>query len=228
MQTTEQPDSFMFSSENVQLAQLIIERYPEGRQASAVIPLLDLAQRQEGWISEPVMEVIAELLKISSIRVLEVASFYTMFNLEPVGKHHVQVCTNLSCWLSGSEDVVRACKDSLGVGFGETTLDGKFTLNEIECAGACVNAPVVQIDDNYFEDINYDFMTEILDAFKKGQRPAHGSQTGRNGSCPKGGATSLSFDPTEYSKKQDLTAAKAAFEESKSRAMAKGNVKGNA
>ena len=224
----EQPDSFVFSPENTQRAQSIIARYPDSRQASAVIPLLDLAQRQEGWITEPIIEVIAKLLKIQRIRVLEVATFYTMFNLQPVGKYHVQVCTNLPCWLRGSEEVVRACKNSLGVDFGKTTSDGKFTLNEVECAGACVNAPVVQIEDSYFEDLNYDTMTKILDSFKRDVKPAHGSQTGRNGSCPTGGSTSLTSDPTENIEKQDLTAARAAFEDRKSRARTKGNTKGSA
>src|ERR1700743_2037197 len=123
----EQPASFAFNADSTARAQRIIAKYPAGRQASAVIPLLDLAQRQEGWVTRPAIEVIGKMLDLPSIRVLEVATFYTMFNLHPVGKAHVQVCTSLSCQLRGSDEVVRACKDKLGIGTGETSADGKYS-----------------------------------------------------------------------------------------------------
>lgn len=187
----QQPESFAFSEENQKKAQAIIAKYPDGRQASAVMPLLDLAQRQEGWVSLAAMNHIAEMLGMAPIRVYEVATFYTMFNLRPIGKHHVQVCTNIACWLRGSDEVMKACKKELGVEVGGTTEDGRFTLSEVECLGACVNAPMMQIDDDYYEDLDGDRTKAILEALKKGERPKAGSQIGRSGSEPKGGPTTL-------------------------------------
>lgn len=215
-----QPDSFAFTAENLERSKNIIGKYPTGRQASAVIPLLDLAQRQEGWVSRPAIECIAQMLEMPSIRVLEVATFYTMFNLHPVGKTHVQVCTSLSCALRGSSDVVKACKEKLGVDLGETTSDGAFTVSEVECAGACVNAPVAQIGDDYYEDLDFDSTSKVLDALKRGEKPPHGSQTGRDSAAPAGEPTSLTDDPTKPIAKQDLVAAKAAFEKAKAEAAA--------
>jgi NADH-quinone oxidoreductase E subunit len=186
-----QPKNFAFSAENLAQAKKIIGRYPEGRQHSAVMPLLDLAQRQEGWVSMAVMHVVGEMLDMAPIRVYEVATFYTMFNLKPVGKHHVQVCTNLPCRLRGADEVVEACKKHLGVGLGETTKDGMFTLSEAECLGACVNAPAAWIGDDYYEDLDPDNLKKVLDALKKGETPKAGSQTGRQTSAPAGGLTSL-------------------------------------
>jgi len=186
-----QPASFAFSAENLATAEKIIGRYPEGRQQSAVMPLLDLAQRQEGWVSMAAMHVVGEMLDMAPIRVYEVATFYTMFNLKPVGKHHVQVCTNLPCRLRGSDAVVETCKKELGVGLGETTKDGQFTLSECECLGACVNAPAVWIGDDYYEDLDPDSTKKVLDALKKGEIPKAGSQSGRQTSAPAGGLTSL-------------------------------------
>jgi NADH-quinone oxidoreductase E subunit len=217
---SQQPSSFAFSPEMLERAKKIIAKYPAGRQASAVIPLLDLAQRQEGWVTKPAIEVIAQMLAMPAIRVLEVATFYTMFELKPVGKHHIQVCTNLPCQLRGSDAVVRACKDRLGVGLGETTPDGKFSLMEVECAGACVNAPMAQIGDDYYEDLDADSMGKIIDALKRGERPKHGPQNGRVHAAPKGTFTSLTEAPTAPSK-QDLSAAKAAFDKAKAEAAAK-------
>ncbi len=217
----DQPDSFAFSAENLERSKKIIAKYPQGRQASAVIPLLDLAQRQEGWVSRPAIECVGEMLGMPSIRVLEVATFYTMFNLHPVGKNHVQVCTSLSCALRGSGDVVKACKEKLGIGLGETTSDGMFTVSEVECAGACVNAPVAQIGDDYYEDLDFESTSKILDALKRGETPQYGSQTKRDGSAPAGEPTSLTEDPTKPIAKQDLVAAKAAFEKAKAEAAAK-------
>ncbi|TAL04849.1 MAG: NADH-quinone oxidoreductase subunit E [Rhodospirillaceae bacterium] len=217
----DQPANFAFNADYLARANRIIAKYPTGRQASAVIPLLDLAQRQEGWVSRPAIDVIAGMLDMASIRVLEVATFYTMFNLAPVGKNHIQVCTSLSCWLRGSDDIVRACKERLGIGFGSTTPDGMFSLAEAECAGACVNAPVVAIGDDYYEDVDGAGMWRILDAFKRGEKPAHGSVTRRDGSAPAGPPTSLTDDPTKPVPKQDLAAAKAAYEQAKAEAAAK-------
>jgi len=216
----EQPASFAFNADMMALAKKIIAKYPVGRQASAVIPLLDLAQRQEGWVTRPAIEEIAKILDMAPMRVLEVATFYTMFNLAPVGKTHVQVCTSLSCWLRGSNDVVKACKEKLGIGMGETTPDGKFSLAELECSGACVNAPVIQIGDDYIEDVDYASTGKILDALKRGEAVKAGSVTGRDGSAPAGEAITLSEKPTPP-QKQDFAAAKAAFEKAKAEAAAK-------
>jgi len=188
----EQPDSFAFDAENAEKAKAEIAKYPEGWQESAVMPLLDLAQRQhDGWLPRAAMDTVAEMLDMPPIRVLEVASFYTMYNLKPVGKHHVQVCTNLPCWLRGSDAIVGACKKSLGVGLGETTEDGLFTLSEAECLGACVNAPMMQVGDDYYEDLDSDSTVAILEKLKVGETPKPGSQTGRHTSEPAGGLTTL-------------------------------------
>jgi len=186
-----EPAAFAFTAENEAKAREAIARYPAGRQQSAVMPLLDLAQRQEGWVSRAAIEAIGERLGMAPIRVEEVATFYTMYNRRPVGRFHVQVCTNLPCWLRGSDDVVAAARDQLGIGFGETTADGLFTLSEVECLGACVNAPMMQINDTYYEDLDAASTRAVLDALAKGETPRPGSQTGRQGSCPAGGPTTL-------------------------------------
>lgn len=187
-----QPAHFKFTSENLKAAQAIIAKYPDGRQQSAVMPLLDLAQRQnDGWVPRVAMDYIAELLDMAAIRVYEVATFYTMYNLAPIGKHHVQVCTNLPCWLRGSDDVMAACKKNLGVGNGETTEDGLFTLLEVECLGACVNAPMMQINDDYYEDLDAEATESILNTLRAGGKPKTGSQSGRHTCEPAGGLTSL-------------------------------------
>ncbi|MGH6983712.1 MAG: NADH-quinone oxidoreductase subunit NuoE, partial [Stellaceae bacterium] len=150
-----QPTSFAFTPENLKKAQAHIAKYPAGRQASAVLPLLDLAQRQhDNWLPRAAMDMVADMLGMPRIRVYEVATFYTMFNLKPVGKHFFQICTTTPCWLRGSDDVVAACKKKLGIGIGETTADGKFTLREVECLGACVNAPIIQVNDDFYEDLD--------------------------------------------------------------------------
>jgi NADH-quinone oxidoreductase subunit E len=172
-------------------------KYPEGRKASAVIPLLDLAQRQvgaetgtQGWLPIPVIEFVAAECGLPQIRAMEVASFYTMFNLVPVGKYHVQVCGTTPCMLRGSDDVLKACYKR-GMTKGKTTADGLFTLTEVECLGACANAPMVQINDDNFEDLTEDSMTAVLDALAAGRPIKSGSQIGRQTSCPEGGPTSL-------------------------------------
>jgi len=188
----EQPKTFSFSAENLARAEKIIAKYPTGRQASAVIPLLDIAQRQCGnWLPQVAMDVVADTLSMPRIRVYEVASFYTMFNLKPVGENFVQVCTTTPCWLRGSADIVNTCKKKLGIGIGETTADGKFTLTEVECLGACVNAPMVQINDDFYEDLTPELMEKVIDTLKSGKKPDVGSQTGRRGSCAQTGPTSL-------------------------------------
>ena len=186
-----------WSPANAEAVKVIIARYPEGRQASAVMPLLDLAQRQvgedtntQGWLPIPVMEKIATQLGMAYIRVLEVASFYTMYNLAPVGRYHVQVCGTTPCMLRGSDDVLAACKNH-GLQKGKTTPDGLFTLTEVECLGACANAPMVQINDDNFEDLTYDSMTAVLDALARGESPKPGPQVDRQTSCPEGAPTTL-------------------------------------
>ena len=219
-----QPDSFSFTDENFSLSKRIIKKYPEGYQASAVIPLLDLAQRQEGWVSKPAIEFIADLLQMPVIRVLEVATFYTMFNLQPIGKKHIQVCTNLPCLLRGCNEVVKCCKDKLGINFGETTNDKMFSLSEVECAGACVNAPVVAINDDYYEDLTYDLMSKIIDRLVQGENIKIGSMINREGSSPVGNKKTLLEDPNHMVPKQDLLKAKADYEyQKKQKSISKGN-----
>ena len=188
---------FAWTAENAEQAQKIIARYPPGRQQSAVMPLLDLAQRQvgvetqtQGWLPVPVMEYIGQQLGMAYIRVLEVASFYTMYNLAPVGRYHVQVCGTTPCMLRGSDDVLDACYKK-GLKKGATTADGLFTLTEVECLGACANAPMVQINDDNYEDLTFDTTTAILEALAKGEQPKIGPQIERQTSCPEGGPTTL-------------------------------------
>lgn len=192
MDTIEQPADFSFTPENLEAAKAIIAKYPEGRQASAVMPLLDLAQRQnDNWLPRVAMDYVAAMLEMPPIRVYEVATFYTMYNLKPVGQHHVQVCTNISCLLKGSDEVMHTCKNKLGVNPGETTADGKFTLSEVECLGACVNAPMMQIGDDYFEDLTSDSTAKVLDELAAGGAPKPGPQSARHGCEPAGGLTTL-------------------------------------
>jgi len=187
-----QPDSFAFTAENLEKARQIISKYPPRRQASAVMPLLDLAQRQnQNWLPQTAMNAVAELLDMPRIRVYEVATFYTMYNLAPVGEYFVQVCTTTPCWLRGSDKVVSACKKKLGIGLGETTHDGKFTVIEVECLGACVNAPMMQINDYYYEDLTAESTEAVLDSLANDETPKKGSQGGRHASEPSGGPTTL-------------------------------------
>jgi NADH-quinone oxidoreductase E subunit len=187
-----QPESFAFTPENQEKIKEIIARYPEGRQQSAVMPLLDLAQRQnDNWIPTAAMKVIADMLGMPEIRVFEVATFYTMYNLKPVGKHLVQVCTTTPCMLRGSDGIVETCKKKLGIEFGETTDDGLFTMVEVECLGACVNAPMVQVNDDYYEDLTPELTEKLLDSLAKGEKVEIGSQKGRKGSMALSGPTTL-------------------------------------
>jgi len=189
----EQPVNFRFSPGNLKKVDAHIAKYPKGKQASAVMPLLDLAQVQSGgWIPEAAMEEIARLLDMPRIRVFEVATFYTMYNLQPKGRHHIQFCTTTPCWLGGSAEVVSACETHLGIKLGETTPDGQFTLSEVECLGACVNAPVFQLNgDDLYEDLNPGNVVQALDDLKAGRKSRHGSQTGRTTSMGVRGATCL-------------------------------------
>jgi NADH-quinone oxidoreductase subunit E len=188
----ELPASFDFTPENLDRAQAHIAKYPPGRQASAVLPLLDLAQRQHGgWLPRAAMDRVAAMLGMAPIRVYEVATFYTMFNLQPVGRYLLQACTTTPCWLRGSDEVLHACQKKLDIGVGGTTSDGLFTLVEVECLGACVNAPIVQVNDDFYEDLDGPAMEALLDALREGDAPPPGSIAGRRGSEPVGGRTTL-------------------------------------
>ena len=168
-----------------------IAKYPPGRQARAVIAPLWSGQEQEGWVTKPMIEAVARLLDMPYIRVLEVATFYTMFNLEPVGKHLVQVCTTTPCWLRGSDDVVEACKKHIHAKQHTVSADGKFSWMEVECLGACVNAPMLQIGRDFYEDLDGPATEKILQDFRAGKKPKPGPQNGRHSSEPEGGATTL-------------------------------------
>jgi NADH-quinone oxidoreductase subunit E len=195
---------FAFTAENQAAAQTIIARYPPGRQQSAILPLLDMAQRQvgaetgtQGWLPVPVVEYVAKYLDMPYIRALEVSTFYTMFNQRPVGRYHVQVCGTTPCMLRGSEDVFDACY-AKGLKKGGTTPDGLFTLSEVECLGACANAPMVQINDDNYEDLTFETTTAILEALARGEAPKAGPQgVNRRTSDPEGGVTSLQAMVTE-------------------------------
>jgi NADH dehydrogenase (ubiquinone) flavoprotein 2 len=201
VQKVEQPASFAYTPENEAKVAGIIARYPKGREQSAVMPLLWMAQKQnQNWLPQAAMEMVAKRCNMPVMRVHEVASFYTMFNLAPIGKHFIQCCTTTPCWLAGSDNVVKACRDTLGIEMGETTRDGMFTLREVECLGACANAPMVQIDSHdaselFYEDLTYDSTRELLLTLKRGEKPNVGSQTGRKGSEPLGGGITLTEDP---------------------------------
>jgi NADH-quinone oxidoreductase E subunit len=180
-----QPASFEFSKENSGKVKEIIAKYPKGEQRSAVMPLLDLAQRQhQNWIPRAAMDHIAEILEIPRIKVYEIATFYSMYNKQPVGKHLIQVCRTTPCWLRGSDQITETCRKKLDIDVGETSKDGNFTLVEVECLGACVNAPMIQINDDYYEDLDEKSMTELLNDLAAGRKPKIGSQQNRQCSKP--------------------------------------------
>ena len=175
-----------------------IAKYPEGRQASAVMPLLYIVQHQmrrttgSAWVPRVAMDAVASRLGMPPIRVYEVATFYLMFNTKPVGRYHLQVCTTTPCWLRGSDAIVSVCKKVGGVpGFGETSADGMFTMTEVECLGACVNAPILQVDDDYYEDLDEERCSALLDALRRGERPQPGTSVERLNSAAAGGRTTL-------------------------------------
>jgi NADH-quinone oxidoreductase subunit E len=186
-----QPASFAFNAQNAEWAKATIAKYPQGRQASAVISLLWRGQEQEGWVTHPMIEVIAKMLDMPFIRVLEVATFYTMFNLEPVGTHLVQVCTTTPCWLRGSDAVVEACKKHIHPHPHTVSADGKFSWMEVECLGACVNAPMLQIGSDFYEDIDGPITERMIADLRAGKTIKPGPQNARRSSEPEGGATSL-------------------------------------
>lgn len=193
----EQPASFAFSADTTAKAEWWIKKYPEGRRQSAVIPILWLVQKQEGWVSEPAIRAIAELLDMAYIRVLEVATFYTMFMLEPVGKTAlIQVCGTTPCMLRGANELMRVCKEKIGPK-DHLSADGRFTWQEVECLGACSNAPMAQINDYYFEDLTPETIGRIIDDFAAGKTPERGSYIGRTNAAPEGGAKTL-LDATLY------------------------------
>ena len=199
-----QPASFAFDPESEAAIAQIVARYPAGRQASGVIPLLYVVQRQmkretgSAWVPLKGMDAVAERLEMAPIRVYEVATFYFMFNMKPVGKFHMQVCGTTPCWLRGSDDVLKACKEAAGVtGYGQPSEDGLFTLTEAECLGGCVNAPILCVDDDYYEDMDYDSTMRLIEALRRGDRPVPGSVIGRQTSAPMGGPQVLTDVPGE-------------------------------
>lgn len=193
----EQPTHFAFDAESEAQIAKFLARYPAEKKASATIPLLYVVQRQMGrttgsaWVPKLGMDAIAARLGVPPIRVYEVATFYFMFNMKPIGRHHLQLCGTTPCMLRGSDDVMRACHDAAGVKPGQTSADGMFTLTEVECLGACVNAPVLQVDDDYYEDLDYDRTVALIEAFRAGERPTPGSTIGRQTSAPEGGPLTL-------------------------------------
>ena len=190
----DQPDSFEFTPANKAWAEAQISKYPEGRQASAIIPLLWQAQKQAGgWLPEPAILHVADMLDMPYIRALEVATFYTMFNLSPVGEHFVQLCGTTPCWLRGADDLKDVCRKLIGEQ-GEITEDGKLSWLEVECLGACVNAPMVQINDDFYEDLTADSFEQILSDLRAGKEVATGPQNSRRASEPEGGLTVLKGD----------------------------------
>jgi NADH-quinone oxidoreductase subunit E len=193
----QQPASFAFSPATMEKAQWWIAKYPAGRQQSAVIPILWLIQKQEGWVSEPAIRALAELLGMPVIRVLEVVTFYTMFQLEPVGTTAlIQVCGTTPCMLRGAGELMAVCKDKIGPK-NHRSADGRFSWEEVECLGACVNAPMAQINDYYYEDLTPESLAKIIDDFAAGAAPRPGSYSGRHTSEPAGGALTLN-DPSLY------------------------------
>jgi NADH-quinone oxidoreductase E subunit len=221
------PERFTFDAHALEQIDIILKRYPPERRASAVIPVLYVVQNQmsrltnSGWVPKVAMDVVAALLDMAPIRVYEVATFYTMFNLKPIGRYHLQVCTTTPCWLRGSDDVVAACKTATGIQhLGETSADGLFTLSEVECLGACSNAPMMQVNnENYYEDLDGPRTEALLDAFRRGETPTPGSTIGRQGSMAEGGPSTLTdtaalWSPEKYAelKRQRAEAAARAAE----------------
>ena len=192
------PPAFVFDAESEAEIARVVAKYPAGRQASAVLPALYIAQGQlrretgAGWVPRTAMDAVADRLSMPPIRVYEVATFYLMFNTTKVGRYHLQVCTTTPCWLRGSDDVLAACKRFAGLSEeGQVSDDGMFSYVEVECLGACVNAPMLQVNDDYYEDLDGDRTTSLLEALKRGEPPPPGSTTGRVTSAPEGGPTTL-------------------------------------
>lgn len=204
-----QPEQFTFDAESETEIAKVLKKYPEARKASAVMPILYIAQRQMGrdtgsaWVPLVAMDEIAKRLDMAPIRVYEVASFYTMYNTRPIGRYHLQVCTTTSCWLRGSDAVVQACKKATGINnVGETSDDGLFTLTQVECLGACANAPILQVDDDFYEDMDGPSTEALIAALRTGERPAAGPVNNRCGSAPEGGRKTLLETPEAASENQ--------------------------
>ncbi|MFT8423179.1 MAG: NAD(P)H-dependent oxidoreductase subunit E [Gluconacetobacter sp.] len=200
----EQPDSFAFDAESEEQIAAILAKYPPERKASGTLPLLYVVQKQMGrqtgsaWVPRVAMDEVARRLDVAPIRVYEVATFYLMFNTKPIGRYHLQVCTTTSCWLRGSDDVVAACKKATGIdGFGQSSGDGLFTLTEVECLGACANAPILQVDDDFYEDMDGPRTIELIEALRRGERPTPGPTIDRLNSAPAGGRKTLADSPAE-------------------------------
>jgi NADH-quinone oxidoreductase subunit E len=201
----EQPASFAFDADSEAEIAKIVAKYPPGRQASAVLPALYVVQRQmkrqtgSAWVPVKAMDAVGARLGMPPIRVYEVATFYFMFNTRPIGKFHLQVCTTTPCWLRGSDEITETCRKETGIqGWGETSDDGVFTMTEVECLGACVNAPILQVDDDFYEDMDAQKVTDLLAALRRGERPKPGSMSGRQNAAPEGGPntlTTLHFAP---------------------------------
>ena len=194
--------SFAFDAESDAELTMLVARYPAGKQASAVIPGLYVVQHQmkrqtgSAWVPVKGMDALAKRLDMAPIRVYEVATFYYMFNMAPIGKYHLQLCTTTPCWLRGSDDVVAACREATGIkGWKETSADGLFTMTEVECVGGCVNAPIIQVDDDYYEDMDREKTLALIAALREGKPPPRGSMIGRQNSAPVGGPTTLHFAP---------------------------------
>jgi NADH-quinone oxidoreductase subunit E len=195
----EQPSSFSFLKKNDKVIKDILSRYPKGREKSAIMPLLDLAQRQMaetvkkggGWIPRAAMDEIARIVDVNPMKVYEVATFYSMYNLRPVGKYHLQCCTTTPCWLRGSTDILKTAEKKLGIKAGQTTKDMQFTITEVECLGACANAPMIQVNDEYYEDLTPETMEALLASLAKNKMPKSGPQNGRKGSMSIEGPTTL-------------------------------------
>jgi len=193
-----QPAFFAFDDASEAEIAGVLAKYPTGRQASAVIPLLYIVQNQmrrtagSAWVPRAAMDAVAQRLGMPPIRVYEAATFYMMFNTRPIGKFHLQVCTTTPCWLRGSDDVVAACRKATRIqAWGETSADGMFTMTEVECLGACVNAPILQVDDDYYEDMDAERTVALIEALRRGERPTAGSMAGRQCSAPEGGPITL-------------------------------------
>ena len=175
-----QDSLFSFSKDAEKKIKIIFSKYPKNRKASAVMPLLDIAQRESGgWLSIPAIEAVSDRVGLAKMRVLEIASFYTMYNLKPVGKWHLQICNTTPCWLCGSDNVLKAITDTLKIKIGETSKNGDFTLTTVECLGACVNAPILQVNDDYYEDLNYEGTVKLINSLKLNKKPKIGSIKGK-------------------------------------------------
>jgi NADH-quinone oxidoreductase E subunit len=193
-----EPTEFSFDAESNAAIEKHLAKYPEGKQASGVLPLLYIAQDQMkratgiAWIPRVAMDEVARRLLMAPIRIYEVVTFYSMFNTRPIGTWHLQLCTTTPCWLRGSDDVVAACRKFTGIaGWGETSADGMFTMTEVECIGACVNAPVLQVNDDFYEDMDAELTVKLLESLKSGVQPPFGSMLGRQNSAPEGGPETL-------------------------------------